>query len=382
MRSALNYIQGQADPAFSVMADAFAANFKVRGEVGAAVAVYQGGRKVLDLWGGLANLQRGTPWAEDTLVCMMSVGKGMAALCVHRLIDRGAVDMDAPMAAYWPEFAESGKGGVLVRHVLGGTSGVLFADTAPPGSVMDWEAMTTAIARQPGEWPAGARGAYQSMTMGFMLGELVRRVDGRSLNRFFQEEIAQPLQVQYGWGLDREQMERTAAIIGNPAHDTLRAFADPTTKLGRAWHMRPVGPDFYNTDAFRQGVLPSSNGHGQARAVAKIYAALASGGALGQVEVLTPAGVARARTLSWDGVCGMTERHYRYAMGFFLNSPPLVPMGSNVQAFGHPGAGGALGFADPERGLAFAYAPNFMCAGAGSGERATALVDALYGLQR
>lgn len=371
-------VHGHCDPAFARVAEAFAANFAQREEVGAAVCVYADGEKVVDLWGGVADPATGRAWAEDTLVCMMSVGKGMAALCVHRLIQRGEVELDAPLARYWPEFAEAGKGEITVAQVLGGKSGVLFADSAPPNSVMDWGAMTAAIARQPPAWPAGSRGAYQSMTMGFMLGELVRRVDGRRLNDFFQDEIAGLLGVEYAWGLDDEQAARAATIIGNAAHHTVQAFADPSTNLGRAWHMRPVGPQFYNTDAFRQGVLPSSNGHGHARSVARIYAALASGGVLDGVELLSPEEIGMARTLQWDEVCAMTERPYRYALGFFLNTPGLVPMGTNPQAFGHPGAGGALGFADPERRWSFAYSPNFMCSGSGSGDRCTALVEALY----
>jgi CubicO group peptidase (beta-lactamase class C family) len=371
-------VHGDCDPAFARVAEAFAANFTERQEVGAAVCVYADGRKVVDLWGGMADPASGKSWDEDTLVCMMSVGKGMAALSVHRLIQRGQIDLQAPMARYWSEFAQAGKGEITVAQVLGGKSGVLFADSAPPNSVMDWDAMTAAIARQPPAWPAGSRGAYQSMTMGFMLGELVRRVDGRRLNTFFQEEIAGPLGIDYVWGLDDEQNARTAPIIGNAAHHTVQAFADPSTNLGRAWRMRPVGPQFYNTDAFRRGVLPSSNGHGNARSVARVYAALAQGGALDGIDLLSIDEIETARTLQWAEVCAMTERPYRYALGFFLNTPGLVPMGDNPHAFGHPGAGGALGFADPEAGLAFAYSPNFMCAGSGSGERCTALVDALY----
>ncbi|MGI4876087.1 MAG: serine hydrolase domain-containing protein [Janthinobacterium lividum] len=366
-------IDGFCDPDFARVGDAFAANFADRGEIGAAVCVHAGGRKVVDLWGGHRDADRSLPWEADTLVCMMSVGKGMAALCVHRLIEQGRVELDRPMADYWPEFAQGGKGDVLVSHVLGSTSGVLFADSAPPGSVLDWDVMTNAIARQPAEWAAGTQGAYQSMTMGFMLGELVRRVDGRPLARYFAEEISRPLDAEYGWGLNAGQIARTADIIGNGAHPTLQAFADPSTKLGRAWHMRPAGTRFYNTPEFRGGVLPSSNGHGTARGVATIYAALLEDGLL-----VSTATRERMRTLSWDSECGMTGRAYRYAKGFFLDKPPLVPMGPNPGAFGHPGAGGALGFVDPEAGIAFAYAPNLMCEGAGSGERCTALVDALF----
>jgi CubicO group peptidase (beta-lactamase class C family) len=366
-------IDGFCDPAFTRVGEAFAANFAERGEIGAAVCIHAGGRKVVDLWGGYRDAGQTLPWQEDTLVCMMSVGKGMAALCAHRLIEQGRIALDRPMADYWPEFAQAGKESVLVRHVLGSTSGVLFADSAPPGSVLDWDIMTNAIARQPAEWAPGTQGAYQSMTMGFMLGELVRRVDGRPLERYFAEEIAGPLGADYGWGLDAAQIARTADIIGNQEHHTVQAFADPSTKLGRAWHMRPTGTKFYNTPEFRGGVLPSSNGHGTARGVAEIYAALLEDGRLVSAETRE-----RMRTLSWDMECGMTGRAYRYAMGFFLGKPPLVPMGPNPRAFGHPGAGGALGFVDPEAGIAFGYSPNAMCDGAGAGDRCTALVDALF----
>jgi CubicO group peptidase (beta-lactamase class C family) len=366
-------INGLCDSGFARVGEAFAANFAERGEVGAAVCVYADGRKVVDLWGGYRDAARTLPWEQDTLVCMMSVGKGMAALCLHRLIEQGRVALDQPVARYWPEFAQGGKGDVLVEHILGATSGALFADGAPPGSVLDWGVMVAAIARQPAEWEPGARGAYQSMTMGFLLGELVRRVDGRPIQHYFREEVASVLGVDYGWGLDAARIARTADIIGNPAHDTVKAFADPSTMLGRAWHMRPAGTQFYNTPEFRAGVLPSSNGHGNAASVAAIYAALLQDGVLISAETRE-----RMRTLSWDMECGMTGRPYRYGLGFFLNKPPLVPMGPNPGAFGHPGAGGAMGFADPEAGIAFAFSPNFMCEGAGAGNRCTALVDAVF----
>jgi CubicO group peptidase (beta-lactamase class C family) len=297
----------------------------------------------------------------------------MAAICVHQLVERGRIDLDQPVATYWPEFAQGGKEGVTVRHVLGATSGALFADDVPFGAVTDWALMTGAIARQPAEWAPGTRGAYQSMSMGFMLGELVRRVDGRALPAYFEEEIAGPLGVEYGWGLSDAQIARTADIVANSGHETLKAFADPSTMLGRAWHMRPKGPGFYNSDMFRQGVLPSSNGHGNARSVATIFDALLDDG-----QLVSGTTRERMRTLEWDTPCGMTGRPYRYGLGFFLSAPPMVPMGPNPCSFGHPGAGGAIGFADPEARLSFAYAPNFMCAGAGSGDRCSALVDALY----
>ncbi|MDB5364822.1 MAG: serine hydrolase [Rhodospirillales bacterium] len=373
----MTMLEGTCDPRFSPVADALARNFRDRGEIGAAVAVYENGRKVVDLWGGVADPATGREWQRDTLVCMMSVGKGMAALCIHRLLEAGKLELDAPVARYWPGFAQAGKEHVTVHHVLSAMSGVVYADAAPKNSVMQWDVMIEAIEKQPPFWEPGTRGGYHSMTAGFLLGELVRRVDGRALPRYFEEEIAAPLGASYGWGLDDARIARVAPIIGNPGHLTVQAFADPTTRLGRAWHMRPVGTQYYNTEEFQRGVLPSSNGHGDARSVARIYAALAEGGTLDGVSLVSPAAVERMRTLQWNGDCAMTDRPYRYGLGFFLNKMPMVPMGPNPRAFGHPGAGGSIGFADPERRLAFAYAPNFMCAGEGSGERCLALVEAL-----
>ncbi|MDB5696554.1 MAG: serine hydrolase [Sphingomonas bacterium] len=366
-------VHGYCDRDFSRVADALAANFAQRGEVGASVCVFKDGRKVVDLWGGHVDEARSRLWQEDTLVCMMSVGKGMAAIGIHQLIERGRIDPNKPVSTYWPEFAQGGKEEITVHHVLGGTSGALFADSAPDRSIFDFDEMTAAIALQPAAWPPGTRGAYQSMTMGFMLGEIIHRVDGRRLETYFQQEIAGPLDIEFGWGLNDDQVARAADIIPNPGHETLKAFADPTTNLGRAWHMRPKEPGYYNTEIFRRCVLPSSNGHGSARSVATIFAALLDDDRLVSAETRE-----RMRSLEWDTLCGMTDRPYRYGLGFFLSGPPLVPMGPNPRAFGHPGAGGAIGFADPEARLTFAYAPNFMCAGAGSGERCIALVDALY----
>jgi CubicO group peptidase (beta-lactamase class C family) len=342
------------------------------------VCVYKDGRKVVDLWGGLADLKSGRAWARDTVVCMMSVGKGMAGLCVHQLIDRGAIEVDAPVARYWPRFAQNGKAAITVGQLLGGLAGLIYADAAPENSILDWELMIDALERQAPEWAPGTQGAYHSMSAGFLLGELVQKVDGRRIDAYFRDEIARKLGVEYGYGLDDEQIARTARIVPNPGSTTSNAVADRTSKLGRAWKARPAGADYYNDDAFRRAVVPSTNGHGNARAVARIYAALAQDGAIDGARILSPAGVARLRTQQWDSICGMTDRPYRYGMGVFLNKPPMVPMGPNPNSFGHPGAGGAIGFADPDNNIAFSFSPNFMCAGAGVGDRCESLIEAVY----
>ena len=377
-------IDGACDEAFASVRDTFEENFRSRDELGAAVCVYVDGDKVVDLWGGHVNLGRTEPWREDTLVNMASVTKGMTALCVHILVDRGAIDLDEPMARYWPEFAQAGKEAITVRQTLGHNDGVIFCDAAPEGSWLDWQAMTTAIAAQEPAWPPGTKGAYNSHNYGYLIGEPIRRVDGRTPGVFFAEEIAGPLGADYHIGLAESDLSRVTDLNPNPRSTTLNAFKDPSTNLARAWHRIPKdgGPSPFNRIDYRVKEFPSGNGHGNARAVARVYAALARGGEIGGenggVRVWSEDAVRRMREVQWEGECGMTHRPFRMALGLFLNSPPLQAMGPNRDAFGHMGAGGAFGFADPERRLAFSYSPNFMCEGAGVGARCEALVDAVF----
>lgn len=375
------HIDGSCDPAFSHVREVFSENFRRRGEIGAAVCVYKDGRKVVDLWGGIANPETGAPWREDTISCMMSVGKSMAALALLMLVDRREVDLDTPVAGYWPEFAQQDKEGITVRTLMSGLAGLIYADAAPDGAAYDWDVMCSALAAQKPEWAPGTQGAYHSLTFGYLLGEIVRRVDGRMIDEFFREEIARPLGIDYGFGVAEADLPRVASIIANPGSVTLTQTQDITTKLGRAWRVRPKSASPYNEPAYRRAVMPSSNGHGNARAIARVYALLERGGSLDGVRLISPALIDQIRTETWRGTCGMTDRPFRYGLGFFLNYPPLIPFGANPRAFGHPGAGGSIGIADPEAGLAMSYNPNLMCAGAGVGDRCEALVEAVLGKQ-
>lgn len=378
MTTAPGPMSGYCDPAFAKVGETFAANFRDRGEIGAAVAVYRHGQKMVDLWGGWADAAQTRPWQQDTIVCMMSVGKGMAALGVWMLIDRGLIDLDAPVARYWPGFAQAGKDSITVGTLLAGKAGLLYADQAPAGAGYDWDVMIDALERQEPAWEPGTAHGYHSATAGYLFGELIRQVDGRPLDQFLREEVTAPLGADYGYGAAWADPERVADIIPNQDSHTFVQSRDPSTKMGRAWRMRPDSPDHYNDARMRSGLLPSTNGHGNARAVARIYAALASGGTLDGVRLVSPETIDRMRTESWFGPCEMTDRIFRYAYGFFLNEPLMSPMGTNPRAFGHPGAGGSLGFADPENGIAFSYSPSLMCAGGGLGERCLALTSAAY----
>ncbi len=372
-------LSGRCDPRFAAVRAEFLRNFAERGELGAAVCVYHEGQPVVDLWGGYRDVKSRDPWREDTIVSLMSIGKSMAALSVLMLVDRGRIELEAPVAKYWPEFAQNGKSAISVRQMLGGLAGVIYTDSAAPGALYRWDDMIAAIEQQAPEWPPGSRGAYHSTTYGFMAGELVRRVDGRAFDRFFAEEVANPLGADYRFGIPITDFDRIADVIPNAESATVSQIADVDSKLGRAWRIRPAGPAFfYNEQGFRTAVIPSGNGHGNARAIARIYSVLANFGEIDGIHLLHPPLVEMCREVQWDGDCGLTGRDYKYGLGFFLNRPPLTPMGPNPRAFGHPGLGGALAFADPENRIAFGYCPTALCAGEGVGERCDALVRAAF----
>lgn len=375
-------INGVCDPRFAAVRAEFERNFRERGEIGAAVCVYQDGRKVVDLWGGHKDLDRAVPWEEDTIVIMNSVAKSMCALSTHILIDRGEIDFDAPVARYWPEFAGAGKARVLVRHVLSHTCGVIYCDHAPSGSWFDWSAHIRAIERQEPAWEPGTKGAYNSINIGYILGEIVRRVTGKSIGTFLREEVCGRLGADYNIGLKPDEIARVSDMHPNPKNTFFKIASDPSTPLGRAFRSAPKTGYFQNCREIREREVASFGGHGNARAMARIYAMLAGNGTIDGMRLLSPAAVERASALVWEGDCIMTQRRIRMGYGFMHNEPNTVPMGENMQAFGHTGTGGAFAWCDRSRNRAFAYCTNFQREGPGIGPRGAALGVAAGGGQR
>lgn len=375
-------IQGFAKAGFEHVREAFARNFAERQELGAAVAVYEDGRPVVDLWGGqtLKRAEPGGPWRQDTLVRMMSVNKGVTAICAHVLADRGLLDFDKPVAFYWPEFAQAGKQDITVHQLLSGLAAMVFPDAVPAGAAFDWDAMVTGLAAQAPIWKPGTKGAYHSSTYGHLVGEVVRRISGRLPGVFFREEIGEPLGIDYWFSVPVEHHHRVSDIKSNPLSVTGSAIAaGGDTPLGRAWRILPTASIYGANDPLNlSNEMPSGYGRGNARAIGKLYAALSVGGTLDGVRIMSQAAIDRMRTLQWDSICGLTGRHFRYAMGVFLSTPEMAYMGPNPDTFGHPGAGGSVGFADPARRMSFSYCTNYMCAGAGLGDRCEALIDATY----
>ncbi len=377
-------IHGTCDERYGAVADAFAATFRAGEEIGAAVCVTVDGRPVVDLWAGHADPARSRPWGRDTIVHVYSATKGMTALCAHRLVERGALDLDAPVARYWPEFAAAGKDAVPVRWLLSHRSGLPALRTLlAPETLYDWDGTCAALAAEP---PVLAPGtfAYHPMTFGWLVGELVRRVDGRSLGTFFREEIAQPLDVDFHIGLRPDEEARAADITAlEPPPELAASFADAPAgemPLLALAFVNPMGNGDHNSTAHRRAEIPAMNGHGSARGLARVYGALACGGTVDGVRVLAAASVERARTEDVAAVDPLMGVSMRLGLGYWLSQPaaPGLAFGPNPRAFGHPGAGGALGFADPEARIGFGYVTNRMGSEVVIDQRPQALIDALY----
>jgi CubicO group peptidase (beta-lactamase class C family) len=378
-------IHGTCPPRYARVREAFAKGFAARGEIGASVAVSVEGEPVVELWAGHADPARTRPWKRDTLVHLYSVTKGMTALCAHRLIEAGLLDLDAPVARYWPEFAAAGKETISVDWLLSHRAGLSALRTLlPPETLYDWDAMCSALAAEAPVLPPGRLG-YHPLTYGWLVGELVRRVDGRSVGRYFREEIAAPLGLDLQIGLAPADDARTADItMLEPPPEMAAAFADigdpaelPLLALAFA---NPLGTGDHNCTAPRRAEIPAINGHGTAAALARVYGALACGGEVDGVRVLSPEAIARASAVRAEAVDALFGMPLRLGLGFWISQPevPGLAFGPHEGAFGHPGAGGSLGFADPEARLGFGYVCNRMGSEVVIDARPQALIDALY----
>jgi len=372
-------IQGLCEERFQSVLERFAANFAEGQETGAGVAVMHNGLPVVDLWGGFADKSCSRPWQRDTLVNMMSVSKVASAVCTHMLIERGALDLDAPVARYWPEFAQAGKEKLPLRYVLDHRSGLAIVTERKAGAITDWNWMTQALARQAPVWKPGEVAAYHGLTQGFLLGEIIRRVTGQTLGSFFRREVAEPLGLDYYIGLRPEEEARCAEFIPDALIKGFRTshLPDPLNPGALVWAQLADDEDF-NTPGWRRAEIPSANGHGTARAVARLYAALVNGGELDGVRLMRRETVQGMTAEQHNLTEVLRGRAYHQASGVLLNTPPYVYMGPNARAFGHHGSGGAIGFGDPDARIAFGYGMNRMHADPTNGPRAGGLIKATF----
>jgi CubicO group peptidase (beta-lactamase class C family) len=384
-------VQGTAEDGWEPVRAAFAANFSRRGDRGAAVAVYRHGRKVVDLWAGAADVDvDGTtrPWAEDSVHIVRSAGKGVAAACLLLLHQRGQLDLDAPVGAYWAEFKARGKERVTVRQLLAHRAGVPALDTPlTPEQALDGVSGPRAVAAQAPLFPPGAAHGYHAQTYSWLLGELVLRACGRTAGRFVAEEIARPLGLDLWIGLPADQEHRVGRIgeiaaPEAPASGGLRArpkktvhaaYADPGSLTRRAFAAITPMPD-ENDPAYRAGELAASNAVADARSLARFYAAL-----IGEVEggrrLFVPATLTAARTVESEGPDQVLVINTRFGLGYMLHGPASPLLGPG--AFGHPGRGGSLAFADPAAGIGFGYVTNGLQRNVTADPRAQALVRAV-----
>ncbi|MFF1711044.1 serine hydrolase domain-containing protein [Streptomyces sp. NPDC058268] len=385
-------VHGTVAEGFEPVREAFLRNFRELGERGAAVTVYRDGRPVVDLWGGTRDADGGAgsePWERGTAQIVRSATKGVAATVLLLLHQRGELDLDAPVGSYWPEFKARGKERVLVRHVLAHRAGVPALDRPlTPSEALDPDLAAAVVAAQAPFWAPGEDHGYHAHTYGWLTGELVRRVTGRSLGEFVAAEFAGPLGLDLWVGLPEAEQGRagrlgrieapatSGGLRVRPKRNVAEAYADPASLTSRAFGAVDPQPD-ENDPAYRAASLPASNGVATAGGLARFYASLI-GEVGGAARLFTPSTVALARAEASSGPDRVLVVNTRFGLGYMLHggASPLLGPGS----FGHPGRGGALGFADPESGVAFGYVTNGMNKGVTADPRAQGLVRAVKGV--
>jgi len=379
-------IEGSCDPRFKRVREIFAASFDNGLEVGATVAAMIDGKPVFELWGGYADKARTKPWTRDTLVNVWSTTKGIASTCAHRLVDQGKLDLNAPVAKYWPEFAQAGKDKLPVNYLLTHRAGLpAVRKQLPPDAYSNWPVMCAALAAQEPWWEPGTKHGYHAITFGYLIGEVIRRITGKTIGTYLRDEIAGPLKIDLHIGVDASFDPRIAELIGAPPPppdkpDQMTTMtADPESMSFKAVaNPRPViDPALNNSRAWRGAEIPAANGHATARALATLYGAFAVGGTLDGYRVLTPAAIERAYTEQANGPDLILGVNSRWGLGFALNQP-VAPIGPNPRTFGHPGAGGSIGFADPDARIGFGYVMNQMGSDALIDGRAASLFNAMY----
>ena len=374
-------ISGDCGASFGAVKDAFAANFERNGDVGASVAVVMGGELVVDLWGGHLDRAGTTPWERDTIINVWSTTKTMSCLSLLVLASRGLVDVDAPVERYWPEFGANGKGNVLVRHLLSHTAGLPgWDERLDADALYDWDKVTGLLAEQATWWEPGWKSGYHAVSQGNLVGEVVRRVDGRSVGRFFADEIAGPLGADFHIGTGPEHDHRVAPVIpvpplvfgsadgsGVPARDSIpyRA-ANPRLMAEQSWEI-----------PWRRAEIPAAGGHGNARGVALAQSAVSAGGSSRGVDLLSPATVDRIFDVQAAGRDLVLGIGVTFGVGYGLNSP-RNPISPNARVCYWGGWGGSLVVNDVDAGFTMAYVMNRMGEGTVGDDRAHTLLRAVY----
>jgi len=372
-------IKGFCEDRFRSAKDTFSKNFEEGLEVGASFAATENGKFVVDLWGGYADAAQTHPWEKNTIVNVYSTTKVMTAICIHMLVDRGMLDLDAPVAKYWPEFAQAGKENLPVRYLLSHTSGLSGWDkTIRAKTLYKWDRIINLLAAQEPWWEPGTKSGYHNLTFGFLLGELVKRITKKSLGTFFREEIAIPLDADFYIGLPEEHDSRVAELIPPPPIDLSKlGKIDPKSIAIRSLTNPLMEVDITKTREYRAAEIPAGNGHGNARSVAKIAVALACGGELNGVKLLSMDSIKRSIEQQSYGTDLVLNIPIRFGLGWGLQSKEL-PIGPNQNLFYWGGFGGSVIIVDLDAKMSIAYVMNNMVLSFTGDLRSERLIKAVY----
>ena len=396
-------ISGYCEDNFIEARDIFEKSISSGFELGGSIAVEVQGKKVIDLWGGYLDHSQSKSWEENTLVNVFSTTKGIAAICLLQLIEKGLLDIEKPVCEYWPEFSVNGKENIPVKYLFCHKAGLCgVREPLESGAFTNWDLITSELAKQKPLWEPGTAHGYHAITYGHLVGELLRRIDGRTIGQYFKEEIAEPLNLDFWIGLPDSEFDRVSDIYPSKPGPLqylfplltklprfvlpgrakfLLDFGDTSKPVGAAFNNPPISSNRgmeANTKQWRNAEIPAANGHGTARSIAKLYGILANGGSRDGIHVLSPETIEKGRQTQSDGkdlvLGGMRTR---FGLGFMLGTEN-VSMGPNPNAFGHGGAGGSLGFSDPDNNISLGFVMNQMHQGITAWKTATDVAESVY----
>ena len=371
-------VQGHCDKRFDGVRAVMEKHLESGEDVGASFAMSLNGEMLVDIWGGHTDTDRSTPWQENTLVNVYSTTKTMSFLCALLLADRGLLDFDRPVAEYWPEFAANGKEQVLVWHIMNHAAGLSGMDelvTVP--DVYDWEKITSLLAAQAPWWEPGTATAYHALTQGYLIGELVRRISGKSIGRFFQEELASPLGADFFIGVPASEAGRIARLIPPAKNFAIKTGENKESIAARTFRSPAITAQDSWTPEWQQAEIPAANGHGNARSVVKVHSLLACKGQINGLRLLSresAESVMHERIAGTDMALGAPMR---FGLGFGINSPAM-PLSPNANACFWGGWGGSAVIIDQDAGIAMSYVMNKMYPGLMGDTRSADFVGAVY----
>ncbi len=376
-------IHGFCDDRFAAMSEVLSANVDSGADLGASVAVTIDGEFVVDMWAGWADTDKTTPWGEHTITNVWSTTKTMTSLSALVLVERGLLDVDAPVARYWPEFAANGKEGVLVRHLMSHTSGVSgWAQPVEVDDIYDWEKSTSMLANQAPWWEPGTASGYHALNQGHLVGEVIRRIDGRSLKQFFAEEIAQPLGADFQIGCRPADDHRVSNVVPPPPLPFDFSMLDADSVLVKTFTGPLPDATTSSTEAWRRADIGAANGHGNARSVARVQSIVANGGTLDGVTLLSPETIEIIFREQAYGPDQVLMAPLRFGIGYGLPVPETAPYIPEGRICFWGGWGGSMVIVDTERRMVVSYMMNVMEAGIIGGVRSAALIDAAYAALR